>query len=306
MSFIKKPMLAANADPTKLDFSMGFLATPKIDGIRCLVIGDGKPGRVLSRTFKPIPNTFIRMTLGMLPGGVDFDGEITVGKTFQDSTSGVMTEGLAAIDFAYHVFDVVTNASRIYDSYARRVDDLRQILTTAYRAVVPYNLHVVQPVLLMSYEAFERYEEKCLRKGYEGVILRRSFSHYKFGRSTLQEEGLLKVKRLCDAEGEIIGFKERMANDNESVPNALGYKKKSSMRSGLRPVGTLGTLVLQDLVTKKRVNIGTGFSDWQRDKYWENRSELLGRIVKYRFQPIGVKDKPRCASFLGFRSKLDL
>ena len=61
-----KPMLAATvADRSKLRFP--YLASPKLDGIRCLVLN----GEVLSRSFKPIRNRFIQVQLKRLP---DTDG----------------------------------------------------------------------------------------------------------------------------------------------------------------------------------------------------------------------------------------
>jgi len=55
MSPIVKPMLAGKCEqPSALRFPV--LATPKLDGIRCLKIN----GRAVSRSFKPISNTFIR------------------------------------------------------------------------------------------------------------------------------------------------------------------------------------------------------------------------------------------------------
>ena len=52
---ITKPMLAGKCEqPESLNFPL--LATPKLDGIRCLKIN----GRALTRSFKPVSNRFIR------------------------------------------------------------------------------------------------------------------------------------------------------------------------------------------------------------------------------------------------------
>lgn len=64
-----KPMLAATVvDRTKLRFP--FLASPKLDGIRCIVLD----GQVLSRSLKPIRNKFIVKQLQGLP---NLDGELS-------------------------------------------------------------------------------------------------------------------------------------------------------------------------------------------------------------------------------------
>ena len=55
MNAITKPMLASKCEnPHLLPFPV--LATPKLDGIRCLKIG----GKALTRSFKPISNRFAR------------------------------------------------------------------------------------------------------------------------------------------------------------------------------------------------------------------------------------------------------
>ena len=67
MSPIVKPMLAGKCErPNCLRFPV--LATPKLDGIRCLKINS----RALTRSFKPVSNQFTRRWIeGNLPDGVD-------------------------------------------------------------------------------------------------------------------------------------------------------------------------------------------------------------------------------------------
>jgi len=67
MCKITKPMLAGKCEqPEALRFPV--LATPKLDGIRCLKI----EGRALTRSYKPISNRFAREWIeANLPDGVD-------------------------------------------------------------------------------------------------------------------------------------------------------------------------------------------------------------------------------------------
>lgn len=48
-------------------------------------------------------------------------------------------------------------------------------------------------------------------------------------------------------------------------------------------------------------NIGTGFNQEERSQLWSIRNELIGKVVKYKYFPVGMKDKPRHPVFLGFR-----
>ena len=84
MNTISKPMLASKCErPDLLPFPV--LATPKLDGIRCLKLG----GKALTRSFKPISNRFAREWIeATLPDGLD--GELMLrGGTFSETTSAI-------------------------------------------------------------------------------------------------------------------------------------------------------------------------------------------------------------------------
>jgi hypothetical protein len=67
MSNILKPMLAGKLSSIE-SAKFPALCTTKLDGIRCLKLD----GKCLSRTFKPIPNRYIRTWIEQnLPDGVD-------------------------------------------------------------------------------------------------------------------------------------------------------------------------------------------------------------------------------------------
>ena len=87
-NLLSQPMLAGKCeDVNSLRFPV--LASPKLDGIRCLRVGN----RVLTRKFKEIPNHYTKHLLGrLLASGMD--GEIMVpGTTFNALQSRVMSEG---------------------------------------------------------------------------------------------------------------------------------------------------------------------------------------------------------------------
>ena len=69
-------------------------------------------------------------------------------------------------------------------------------------------------------EELAAYESKITDLGYEGLIIRDPFAPYKFGRSTVREGFLLKVKRFVDSEAVVIGIEEEMYNGNEAQTNA--------------------------------------------------------------------------------------
>jgi len=60
---------------------------------------------------------------------------------------------------------------------------------------------------------------------------------------------------------------------------------------------TLGKMTVQwDDV---QFDIGTGFTESQRNEYWTD--ETVGRKITFKYQSVGPNGKPRFPVFLGFR-----
>jgi DNA ligase-1 len=290
MPQIKKPLLAGNYDSSKAKFP--YIATPKIDGIRFLMVN----GNVVSRTFKPIRNKYIQRVLSeTLPDGVD--GEITVGDTFQTSTSGVMSiEGEP--DFKVWLFDYIDpNKDEILPYY------LRILTFPTFPNKGQYLL--LSGTNIKSQEELDSFEKICLEEGYEGVMLRDPMGTYKFGRSTVRDNILLKVKRFVDDEGILIDIEEKMHNENEAQLDAFGRTKRSSSMVGLVGADTAGTLIVENK-DGQILGVGSGLNDAMCDEIWQNKQKYLGRLVKYKYFPQGVKELPRHPVFLGFRDEDDL
>jgi DNA ligase-1 len=289
-----KPMLAAQVDLALLRYPV--IASPKLDGVRCLIMD----GVAVSRNLKPIPNAFTQRLFGRseLDG---LDGELIVGEdsgpgVFRRTTSGVMSEdGEPAVWF--HVFDDFRWGG---NPFKERFQAARK------RAKAGVKVEVVEHVNLTSEEALLKYEAMTLADGYEGVMLRDPAGVYKQGRSTAKEGGLLKLKRFLDSEAKVLGFTPLMHNLNELTRDALGRAERSSHQAGKKPAALLGSLQVRDVKSGVEFELGTGFDHETRKVLWVDRDRLKGRIVKYKFQPVGVKDKPRFPVFLGFRDVRDL
>lgn len=292
---ITKPMLAvACEDVNALKFPV--LATPKLDGIRCLIVD----GKALTRNFKPVPNNYIREQLEKhCPNG--FDGELMIkGADFNAAQSQIMSRD-GQPDFEYHVFDhVFASGIGIKDRYDDRVARMRLLEN------LPAFVKLVLPTLIESPNALTTYEMGMLELGYEGVMVRTPSSPYKCGRSTLKEGYLLKIKRFQDDEAVVVGFEELLTNENEQTRDELGRAKRSTHKDGLVRAGTLGTLLVRDLKTGIEFGIGSGFTAAQRQEIWNNRTKYAVGIVTYKHQPSGQKDKPRFPVFKGFRNAADM
>lgn len=288
---IKRPMLSATIDDLSL-FKFPKLASPKLDGFRCLKVN----GKALSRSFKPIANVYTRETVETFPDGLD--GELMLANpnaTFNEISSAFRKyEGEP--DFVFFVFDFVMEAP-----FKERLAHLETVINNPRIKFVPH-------ILVGSWEEVREFEEKCLAEGYEGVMLRDPEGPYKQGRATEKEGYLLKVKRFEDSEAEILDFKEQMHNTNEQEVNELGLSSRSSKKENMVPANTLGKFVVRDLYTGVEFDIGSGegLTDELRKEIWDNQDKYKTEIIKYKYQKIGTKDKPRIPIWLGFRDREDI
>jgi DNA ligase-1 len=292
-----KPLLAATYS-SEMEPRFPYLASPKLDGIRCVI----RDGVALSRTLKPIPNKYIQSILGN-PSLNGFDGEIIVGSAthpecFRNTSTVVMSHDKIVDDFTYYVFDHTEMPTATFTE--RNLAVFESCLGNHI------NTEALNHVWVRSEEELESRESEYLDAGFEGLMLRDPTALYKHGRSTLKQQTLIKVKRFADSEAIVLGFDELEHNENEKAVNELGRSKRSSHQDGKVLAGTLGALRVRDIVSDFEFNIGTGLTAQDRQTIWDNQQNFVGKLAKYKFFPVGIKDKPRHPVFLGWRSNIDI
>jgi DNA ligase-1 len=296
---IRKPMLAASVRKDKGEslsqITFPQIASGKYDGIRC-VNHDGVP---LSRSLKPIPNRHITSLLTD-KRLVNLDGELMTGGNGQPFDTGPIMRGEGQPDFRFYVFDDFTNP---INPYVHRVRAYRERVTEL-ASEMPW-LIAVKTQVVESEADLAAFTELCLAEGLEGAMIRSANGCYKFGRSTFKEQLLTKVKPMEDAEATVVGFEEQMENTNERKINELGRSKRSSHKSGKVSKLTLGALILHNEEFGE-FRCGTGMDDALRLKIWNDMPTYFGETVTFRFQRIGMKDKPRIPSFKTFRHDNDM
>ena len=293
---IQKPLLASAFDPDKAKFP--YLATPKIDGIRFLMID----GVAVSRSFKPIRNEYLQSVLSAcLPDGID--GELTCGSNFQDSTSGIMSIK-GEPDFHVWIFDFVAPYMGVIMPYDSRMAELELMERLGAFKALKESYTVLYPTQVDDLESVQKLEDEFIEAGHEGVMLRAPGGTYKFGRSSVKENIILKVKQFSDDEGTVVGFVEKMSNQNAPVRNAIGGLDRLGGAAGMVPCDTLGSFILD--YKGQQLKCGSGLNDEMRKLIWENRDEYIGKLVKFKSMNHGVKDLPRHPIFLGFRDPDDV
>ena len=283
-------MLASPADFNIL--TLPKLASPKLDGIRCLV----RDGVALSRKLLPIPNKYVQSVIGKKAYN-GLDGELIVGPATAKNVLRATTSGVMSVDgepdFVFHVFD---------DWIAQRAYEMRlQHIMIRVASLDARRTAAVVHEWIGSMDGLATYEATQVNSGYEGVMLRDPDGSYKFGRSTAKEQGLLKVKRFEDSEAIVTGVVEEMLNTNAAEKDELGRTKRSKAKAGLVGKGTMGALNVRDIHTGVEFQVGVGFTAADRA-----RTDWVGKIIVYKFFPIGMKDKPRLPVYKAVRDPLDV
>ena len=292
------PMLAAAVELPKVQYPV--LGFPKIDGIRA-VIHDKRP---LSRKLITLPNQFIQGFFSR-EHYQGLDGELVVGAPndplcIKHTTSGVMSRD-GTPDFTFYVFDKWDSP---YGQYIERFASAK----VQVRGAGTDRVKILTAQHLANEDDLLAYEAQQLDDGYEGIILRSLNGAYKHGRSTVREGGLLKLKRFLDSEAEVLEVIEEQFNGNEAQKDNLGRTKRSSAKGGKVGKGRAGALRVRDLNTGVEFEVGTGMNDNDKAEWWEwhTQGRPTARVVKYKYFPVGMQDRPRHPVYLGWRHPMDM
>lgn len=314
-----KPMLASDADLKKLTFPC--VIQPKIDGCRAL----NTDGVLTGRSLKKHRNPYVTdMYSNVLCAG--FDGEMIVGNdptkpALCRDTSSALSRMTGEPSTTWWLFDYITEQTQQM-AYAARYSMLKdkvERLKDKHDSLCINSLRVVTSVYCADMRQLLDQEAIWLDAGYEGLIYRGIGVLHKQGRSTNREGGLLRIKRFAEAEAIVRFVTEGQENGNEAQENELGQTFRTSHQENMAANGQVGNLiceVLEDFIDdsgatlmKQRqvITVAAGCLDVrQRKYYFENQGDIVGQVIKFKFFPKGIKDKPRFPTFQSFRSEEDM
>lgn len=283
-----RPMLAVQAKIPEIRYPV--FGSYKMDGIRAMVVD----GQLISRTLKPIPNNWLRSQFGKKKYE-GLDGELTliddsgcaVPDGYRDTVSLVMTEDYEPQGISWVTFDCFNSPDEPYYKRLESVHSFR-----------------VRTVLIENEQQLMAFEAEALNKNYEGIIIRDPDAPYKFGRSTLKQGWMLKVKRFEDDEAKVVDFEELMHNTNPAQLDERGYTKHTSHQENKVPMDRLGALVV--IWQGQLLRIGSGFTKMERYTIWRYKEKYRGKLVKFKYLRTGMKDLPRHPVFLGWRHAADV
>jgi DNA ligase-1 len=271
----------------------------KLDGVRVITIvhPDGRVDQ-FSRNGKELVN-FPHVTEQISavvkktppPYALVLDGEI-MSSSFQDLMKQVHRKSdVKANDAILNLFDMCP----LDDFELGFWDKSQTVRSQMVQAWVEQNNEMLPNVTCLANELVDldtaegqlRYKEinaQAVAGGYEGIMIKDPEAGYECKRSV----AWLKLKPFIEVSLEVVDVEEGTG----------------------RNVGRLGAIVCQGVDDGKtiRVNVGSGFSDSDRDSYWNSRDSLLGQIVEVRADAVTQNQDgtyslrfPRFLRFRGFQ-----
>jgi len=272
------------------------LVEVKLDGVRVITIV-WPDGRVLqfSRNGKELVNfEHIKNQMALTAGHYDvpmvFDGEV-MSSSFQDLMKQVHRKSdVQSGDAILNLFDILS-LEDFEEGICNTPQHLRsQTLMGWYNHNIGHlpNVTVLHQRLvdLDTEEGrfeFKKINEQAVTGGYEGIMIKDPDAPYECKRTA----SWLKLKPFIEVSLEIIDVEEGTG----------------------RNVGRLGAFVCEGNDDSRliRVNVGSGFSDADRDSFWNSRNDVLGKIVEIRADAITQNQDgsyslrfPRFLHFRGF------
>jgi DNA ligase-1 len=269
----------------------------KLDGVRVLTIIRGNKVEMFSRNGKQFHN-FGHIIAEIeevikdypVPYPLVLDGEV-MSSDFQDLMKQVhRKDGKQTTDAVLHLFDTIPLGNFSNGSW----DKPQSFRSNITKHWVEEHKSVLKHVQALDWEEvdlstpegekrFVELNKAAIDGGYEGVMIKDVDAPYECKRT----HAWLKAKPFIEVTLEV-----------KDVEEGTG-----------RNEGRLGALVCEGLDDGRmvQVNCGSGFSDSDRDSFWNDRSSLIGQLVEVRADAITKNQDgtyslrfPRFKTFRGF------
>jgi len=253
---------------------------PKLDGVRVLLMvipsdfGDvtticfsrnGKQFDNFGHIEEQVRENWIKIARGhqnALINGFVLDGEV-IGNTFQElMRQARRKDNVQADDSVFNIFDIIPlsdfREGHWNSQLRKRIDILEHI-----RHVVDTmpNVELLPHIMVdldtaAGKDQLMRYAKDNVNAGFEGIMIKELEAPYICKRST----DWMKWKPTLTVDLEVVGVEEGTG----------------------RNLGRLGALVCHGVDDGKEitVNVGSGFSDVDRDDYYTNRNLVIGRTCE--------------------------
>lgn len=264
--------LGSGFDKLKLKQNEYFYLSQKLNGIRASAINN----KFVSRQGKTINGMqHILNDIQMLTNGTNmfFDGElirknidgITDNENFRIGTGIINSDASTKEEIKFVIFDCFPKDElkdgKSKDKYSKRKQQLLY-----YNAEIKVKGLTNIEIVPMMYEGTDTSEimkglDYASEHDWEGCMINKD-TVYECKRTT----NLIKVKKFFSADLEVV-----------DVLEGEGRLK-----------GTLGALVVK--YKNNTVNVGSGYDDETRKYIWDNREDMIGKIIEVKYKEVS-KDK---------------
>ena len=269
----------------------------KLDGVRVITIvyPDGRVDQ-FSRNgkellnFQKIKDQIAGVRNGSFKVPMVLDGEV-MSSSFQDLMKQIhRKENVNANDAILNLFDIIPLENFETGRYDLEQKTRTEYLTQWYEdnASRLANVNVLSNAIVdlntdEGNKLFKMYNKSAIENGYEGIMLKDPSAPYECKRTN----NWLKIKPFIEVSLEVMNVEEGTG----------------------KYCGSLGALVCSGHDEGKHitVNVGSGFSDLDRDQFWRSRDTAIGQIVEVRADAITKNQDgtyslrfPRFLRFRGF------
>lgn len=224
---------------------------------------------------------------------------------FKDEYDGLSIEFLTTFhdDLKLHIFDCIILDRPDLVGFEERMIELNNRVYTSQFLKENNYWSFSAPYSLNSKEELEKFYQNTLEEGYEGVVIVHKEHQYKFGRNSLNQGTLMKMKEdSLEYDGVIIDVLEgTVVKDGvEKTVDKLGYSETSKKKDDREQSG-LAKGFLVEFEDKGTFIVGlNGFDNEAKKELLINKDSYIGEHFKYTgMKP--VLDFPRHAFFKCWR-----
>lgn len=270
----------------------------KLDGVRVLAVVTRNSVALYSRNGKEFMNfpqivaAIEDADLAIPAGGIVLDGEI-VGESFQQLMRQAHRKHDAETSgMVYHVFDLMGlhefKEGHCNGSQRKRLEWLEKVCqrrfnqTTCLRVMsgIDVDLDTAE-----GHDVMNRYAQECVAEGFEGIMIKNLDAPYECKRS----DSWMKWKPTITVDLNIVGFEQGTGRNEDR----------------------LGAIICEGTDNDRniRVNVGSGFSDDDRQRFWDTRDTLLDNIIEVEADAVTQNQDgtyslrfPRFVRFRGFEA----
>jgi len=252
---------------------------PKLDGVRVLMFvipgasenvtticysRNGKVFDNFTHIEEQVKENFTKLVRGHMNALIDgfvLDGEV-IGNTFQElMRQARRKENVQATDSVFNIFDIIPLVDFRRGYWNAQLEKRIKILENLRHVIDDMPNVELLPHIMVDLDTaagrdqLDRYAKDMVNQGFEGIMVKAVDAPYECARNT----HWLKIKPVYDYDLTVIGVEE-------------GTGKNA---------GRMGALVCEGVDDGKyiTVNVGSGYTDEERQSYWDDKSLVIGQTA---------------------------